>query len=267
MSATRSNAPRAPATEHVWKDAALVLCAHGIRGGPGVAVEHARAIERRGLFAEVAAACHKGRPGALETLAEIRSPRVFVVPLLMAEGFTLRTMLRKLEPALRSKAGLMLCRPVGVHPHFSLMMARRALAVCARRRWRPSRTSLVIAGHGTRRDANSGATARDHAKQIEDMELFGEVVVAFLDEPPAVPEVLSELRMPQCVAVGLFLDRGEHGEEDVPKLLAPAGERAAYAGPVGTDPRVVELVLDQVRVAAVAGGVEADSVAKATQSA
>ena len=49
----------------------------------------------------------------------------------------------------------------------------------------------------------------------------------------------------QCVVVGLFVDAGEHGEEDIPALLAPAGERAVYAARIGPDPLVTELLLDQ----------------------
>jgi sirohydrochlorin ferrochelatase len=52
-----------------------------------------------------------------------------------------------------------------------------------------------------------------------------------------------------CVAVGLFVDAGEHGEEDIPALLAPAGERAVYAGPIGPDPLITELILDQAYAA------------------
>ena len=57
----------------------------------------------------------------------------------------------------------------------------------------------------------------------------------------------SHLRAERCVAIGLFVDAGEHGEEDVPALL---GDRAAYAGPMGPDPLVTDLIsLDQVHAA------------------
>jgi sirohydrochlorin ferrochelatase len=51
------------------------------------------------------------------------------------------------------------------------------------------------------------------------------------------------------VVVGLFVDAGEHGEEDIPGLLAPASVRAAYAGPIGPDPLITELILDQAQAA------------------
>jgi sirohydrochlorin cobaltochelatase len=232
-----------------WSSAALVLCAHGIRGGPGCALDNARAIGRRGLFAEVEACAHKGRPGLIETLTRVKSRRVFLLPLLMAEAYTLRAMLRKLEKVPAPHGGLQICRPLGAHPRFADLIARRGDAACARREWPSAATALVIAAHGTTRDPDSGTTARAHAEAIRRSGSFAEVATAFLDEPPTLPQALSALSSRRCVVVGLFVDRGEHGEEDIPELLAPFGERAAYAGPVGTDPAVIEFILDQVRTA------------------
>jgi sirohydrochlorin cobaltochelatase len=252
-------------TEEPWASAALVLCAHGVRGGAGAAEEHAALIRRRRIFAEVRACALRGRPGLAETLAALRagappvpSP-IYLAPLLMAEGYTLRAMLRRLgdgapAPGPAAGRGLLLCPPVGTHPRLAVAMAAKALVACRARSWPPEETALLIVGHGTRRDPNSGATARRHARWIGAGGAFAEVAVAFLDEPPAVPEALAGLTAPRCVAVGLFVDRGEHGEEDIPRLLASAagdGWRgaAAYAGPIGPDPLVADLILDRVRAA------------------
>jgi sirohydrochlorin cobaltochelatase len=237
-------APKAPATERRLSNAALVLCAHGIRGGVGAAAAHAERIAARGLFAEVRGSALRGRPGLVEVLSTVKAPEIVFAPLLMAEGYTLRAMLAKLD---HGAACLTVCRPIGVHPHLADMIAAKALAMCATRSRRPAETALLIVAHGTERHPDSGATARRHAAQIAARRTFAEVVVGFLDERPRVPEALAALRAPHCVAVGLFVDAGEHGEEDVPALLAPAGERAVYAGPLGPDPLITELILDQVQ--------------------
>ena len=240
---------RAPATERRLGDAALVLCAHGIRGGVGGAAEHAGRIAARGVFAEVHACALKGAPPLSEVVAAVRASEVVFAPLLMAEGYTLQAMLRKLAGATEPPRPITVCRPIGVHPRLADMIATRARAVCATRGWRPADTALLIVGHGTERHPDSGATAHRHAAQIAAREIFADVATAFLDERPRVPEALRALRPSQCVAVGLFVDAGEHGEEDIPALLAPAGERALYAGPIGPDPLVTELILDQVYAA------------------
>jgi sirohydrochlorin cobaltochelatase len=242
-------APRAPATERRLGDAALVLCAHGIRGGVGGAAEHAARIAARGVFAEVRACALKGAPGLSEIVAAVRAPEVVFAPLLMAEGYTLQAMLRKLEGATDRSRRLIVCRPIGVHPRLADMIASRAGALCAAKGWQPADTALLIVGHGTDRHPDSGAPAHRHAAQIAAREIFAEVATAFLDERPRVPEALRALRASQCLAVGMFVDAGEHGEEDIPALLAPAGARAVYAGPIGPDPLVTELILDQAYAA------------------
>ena len=46
--------------------------------------------------------------------------------------------------------------------------------------------------------------------------------------------------------VGLFIDRGEHGEEDIPDILEKTDPEATYTGPIGTDPHVTALLLEQI---------------------
>jgi sirohydrochlorin cobaltochelatase len=243
-------APRAPATERRLGDAALVLCAHGIRGGVGAAAAaHAGRIAARGLFAEVHACALKGAPGLREIVAAVSAHGIVFAPLLMAEGYTLQSILRKLEHATDGATRVTVCRPIGIHPGLADVIASRARALCATKAWRPGDTALLIVGHGTERHPDSGATARQHAAQIASRGIFAEVATGFLDERPLVPEALHALRAPHCVAVGLFVDAGEHGEEDIPALLAEAGERAVYAGPIGPDPLVTELILDQAYAA------------------
>ena len=225
--------------------AALVLCAHGIRGGVGGAARHAERIAARRAFAEVHACALKGRPRLGEVVAAVRATEIVFAPLLMAEGYTLDAMLRRLEQANLGAKRLTVCDPVGVHPRLAAMIAAKAQALCAERAWRPADTALLIVGHGTERHPESGATAYRHAARIAAQGTFAEVASAFLDEPPHVAEALAAVRARQSVAVGLFMDAGEHGEEDIPALLAPAGGRAAYAGPIGTDPLVTELILEQ----------------------
>lgn len=237
MSATRSGALKAPVT-----DTALVLCAHGIQGHPGAATEHAERLRALGLFTEVHGCAHRGRPGLAETLAAVRARRIWLAPLLMAEGFTLRKMLDKVG----HDPDVAVCRPIGTHPGIADVMADMARSACSSKGWETRETALLVVGHGTVRHPDSGVTARGHASRIATNDDFCEVVVAFLDEPPGVTEVLARIAASHCVVVGLFIDRGEHGENDVPRLLAASDHDAIYAGPVGADPRIPDLLLNQV---------------------
>lgn len=229
-----------------------MLCTHGIRGGIGAAAAHADRLRELGLFAEVHACAHKGEPRLLDTLAKVSARTVLLAPLLMAEAYTLRAMLHRLDGATRPEQTVLVCRPIGAHPRLVDVIAARGEARCAGRGWRPEDTALLLVAHGTERHPDSAATTRQHAAQIATRGRFAQVAVAFLDQAPRVPDALGMITAPQCVAVGLFVDQGEHGEEDVPALLAFAGERAVYAGPIGADPLITELILDQARAASTA---------------
>jgi len=229
-----------------FADAALVLCAHGIRGGPGIAAEHTRAIGKLGLFGEVHACAHKGAPCLEETMARIGARTIRFVPLLMAEAYTLDAMLAKLEQCRPADREVVVCRPPGIHPALAELMADRARSTLGDEGWPIEDTALLVVGHGTERHARSSESARAHAARIRAAHPFKEVTVAFLDEEPTVPETIARLDPRFCVAEGFFVDRGEHGEEDIPDLLATTGRETLYTGPVGCEPAMVKLILDQV---------------------
>ena len=111
-------ATRAPATERRLASAALVLCAHGIRGGVGTAAENAARIAARARFAEVHACALKGRP----RLIDVKVPEIVLAPLLMAEGYTLRAMLAQIEHTMPRAARDTVLQPVGIHPRLSYML-------------------------------------------------------------------------------------------------------------------------------------------------
>lgn len=252
MSLTRPASPKAPATEPALGDlavegAGLLLCCHGVYGGPGAAVQHAGAIQRLGLFAETRVCCLKGRPVLADVVQRMQCPRIFLVPLLMAEGYAAGRLLGGAVTDLaEGHERIVLCRPVGTHPRIAAVLSANALRCCRANAWAPQDTTVIVMGHGTKRCANSGGTAWRHAQALAQSKDFARVESAFLDQPPRLATVLARVCTPHTVVVGLFADRGAHGESDVPRLLAETGYSAAYAGPVGTAPELSRLILDQV---------------------
>lgn len=241
MFSTRYTCPTGPATRPA-EDLALLLCAHGVGGAPGVAARHAAVIAARGAFSDVAACCLHGTPSPAAALAGIAAPRVLVLPYLMAEGHATRALLpRALAGATQD---VRIARPVGVHDAMPRLIAARAETACRTRAWMPAETALLLIGHGTRRNAESGATARRHAARLATERRFATVLTAFLDEPPSVAEALADFDGKPLVAVGFFADRGSHGEDDARRLLAAADPAALYAGPLGCNPALVDVILD-----------------------
>lgn len=238
MSATRLAALKAPATEA----GCLLLVSHGIEGRPGVAAAHATAIRAAGIFAEVRVACVKGEPGLADALAGAERP-VTAVPLLMADGFIMRL----LRDRLAGEIEVTLRQPVGVDPRLAALIAGKATSTCAGRGWPPEASSLLLVGHGTPRHPGSAVTVERHAAVLAAEGTFAEVRTAYLEQSPFLVEAAVSLDRP-CVAVGLFVDDGPHGRDDVLDGLADAKVMVAYTGAIGADPAILELIAATARI-------------------
>lgn len=241
MSTTRSPSRKAPATE----GAELVLLVHGVEGGPGVAARHAAAPELLEAFAAVRVACLRGEPALEDVLAAVRAPAV-VVPLLLATGYIhdwARERIARLRPELP------VATPVGAHPACARLMREMAREAAAAAGLRPEASVLLLVGHGTPKHPETRTTLERHAARLALAGGFARVETAWLECEPCVQAVVEALRGLPVVAVGFFVDAGPHGRDDVRAALAPLGEAAVYAGPLGVHPGVPRLVLDVAREA------------------
>jgi len=237
-----------------FRTAALLLCAHG-RGG-AAAADHGPEVIARKLrdtrrFARVETCYLRGDPELSDVLAGIAEDRVFLVPLLMAEGHTGAVVL----PAALSRAGERAARvvvtpPLGADPMLAALAAREAMAQCRARGWTPAETAVVIAGHGTARHAGSALTAEAAARRIAASADWRRVDAAFIEQRPAVEAILRDVAPGPCVVVGFFLDNGGHSAADIPRLIAAVHPDAAYGGALGTHPGVADIVLAIVSRAA-----------------
>jgi sirohydrochlorin cobaltochelatase len=240
-------APKAPATDAHITGGTLVLVTHGVEGTPGSAADHAAAIAALGRFEQVRVGCIKGRPGLAEALSGAPGP-VRVVPLLMAEGFIHDLMRRRLAE-LPGHGAWRLAAPVGCHPGLPAAILAKATAACREQGWARDRTALLLIGHGTPRHRGSADATRDLARRLAGTG-FAAVEAAFLEEPPLPASAIAALPGGHVVAVGLFLDNGPHGDDDVREALAPVGRPLVYIGAIGAGPVLVPLILDQAAAAA-----------------
>jgi sirohydrochlorin cobaltochelatase len=279
-----------PTSASSWRDAALLLIAHGSsvnEDSARAAREHAERIRSRGWFREVAVAFWKQEPFVVGALERPAAARVFVAPLFISEGyFTEQAIPEALglkDPAAddfarcqrRDGKAVWYCRPVGTHEAMTSVLLDRAAEVVTRHpfpRVPPEReTALVLAGHGTDRNANSRRAIEWHAERIRRLERFAEVHSVFIEEPPRIADARAITRAPNLVVVPFFISDGLHTAEDIPVLLGATeetvrerraaglspwrnptsrdGRRIWYAATAGTDPLVAEVVLARVREA------------------
>ncbi|MDR2463435.1 MAG: hypothetical protein LBD30_06610 [Verrucomicrobiales bacterium] len=237
-----------------FSEAALLLAAHGSdfdRDASSSTLVLAGQLRRLGVFAEVHAAFWRETPRWREALSAVRARRIFVVPHFVSRGYFTETVLRR-ELMVSGGERVIFCGPVGMHPLAAealLHAAREAVSASAP----PAReTCLLIVGHGTLRNKNSAAVAREHAERIARGGHYGECRAVFMEEPPLAKDWTALTVKPNVIAVPFFISTGRHYQVDLPlmmglqpgeRLVTVSGKKLWYARPVGGDARMVEIVL------------------------
>jgi sirohydrochlorin cobaltochelatase len=269
-------------------DATLLLIGHGStvnRESSAPVFQHAAELRRRRLFAEVREAFWKQQPSIQIVRPSIVSPRVFIVPLFVSEGYFTEEII-PLELGLRQdgqarfsriqKQGTQMvhyCPPIGSHPSMTSVILGRAQEVTARypfpREPKPEETALFIAGHGTERNENSRRAIERQARLISEGGHYCEAHAVFLEESPRIGDCYGMTAARNLVMVPFFISDGLHSYEQIPVLLGEPerlvrariqdghptwhnpserkGKRVWYSRSVGTDPQLAEVILELVR--------------------
>jgi len=227
-----------------FSDAVLVVLGHGStqNANSGAPVyQHAAELRRRKIFAQVREAFWKQEPQIKKVLPEISTPRVFIAPLFISEGyFSDEVIPRELgfsEPstpnlvkgrgphgALRPQPStIFYCRPVGTHDSMARVLLARANEIVERfpfpRAPKPKDMTLFIAGHGTEKNANSRKAIERQVELIRAMNLYAGVQVIFMEESPRIADCYKLAQTKNLVVVPLFISDGLHTQEDIPVLL------------------------------------------------
>jgi len=263
---------------------ALVIVAHGSHLNPDSSTptyDHADTVREVGAFDEVRTGFWKEEPSIREVLRTVEADEVYVVPLFISEGyFTEQVIPRELrldgwDVADWDSDGLSAshvtltasdvpektihyCGPVGTHAAMTDVLVRRAETVTGDPNVGES-FGLAVVGHGTERNENSAKAIEYHADRIRELDRFDEVQALYMDEEPEVDDVTDYFDSEDVVVVPLFIADGFHTQEDIPEDMGltddyrtgydvPAevdGHRIWYAGAVGTEGLMADVVLER----------------------
>jgi sirohydrochlorin cobaltochelatase len=136
---------------------------------------------------------------------------------------------------------------------------------------RPADTTLLIAGHGTGRNANSRKAVERQVDLIRALNIYAEVGAVFMEEAPFIKGCAALAKTRHIVVVPFFISDGLHAVEDIPVLLGEPerlvkerlaagqptwrnpterdGKLVWYASSVGTEPLLAEVIVQRVREA------------------
>ncbi|MFP8891348.1 CbiX/SirB N-terminal domain-containing protein [Natrialbaceae archaeon A-CW2] len=262
---------------------ALVIVAHGSHLNAGSAqptYDHADTIRETGAFDEVREGFWKEEPHFREVIRTVESDEVFVVPLFISEGyFTEQVIPRELrlenwDPDLWDSEGtdasnvtleaadvdktVHYCGPVGTHDAMADVIVQRAESVTGDSNVGEG-FGLAVVGHGTERNENSAKAIEYHTERIRSMDRFDEVQALYMDEEPEVDDVTDHMDAEDIVVVPLFIADGFHTQEDIPEDMGLTddyrtgwdvpgdvdGQRIWYAGAVGTEGLMADVILER----------------------
>ena len=274
-------------------DSTLIVIGHGSTlnaESSAPTYQHAEALRRRGIFAQVLEAFWKLEPSIAGVLRGTFTPRVFAVPLFISEGyFTEEVIPRELGLPVqdgryarvlhKGNQTIYYCGPVGTHDSMTRVLLERARDVVLQnpfpRKPLPNETALFVAGHGTSNNENSRKAIERQVELIRALALYAEVHAAFMEESPRIPECYAVARARNIVMVPFFISDGLHSYEDIPVMLGESkaaveerlkagqptwrnptekhGKLVWYAPSIGNEPNIAEVILERIREAAEAG--------------
>ena len=269
-----------------FSDAVLVILGHGTTLNAESAApvfQHAAELRRRNIFAAVREAFWKQEPHIKTVLAEIATPRVFIVPFFISEGyFSTEVIPAELGfhfpdrlSLVTHHSSLFYCRPVGSHDLMTKVILARAAEVVKQfpfpRAPKNLDTTLLIAGHGTGRNANSHKAVERQVELIRALNIYAAVGAVFMEEAPFIKGCLATVNTKNIVVVPFFISDGLHAVEDIPVLLGEPerfvkerlaaglptwrnpterdGKRVWYSASVGTEPLLADVILERVKEA------------------
>ena len=176
----------------------------------------------------------------------------------------------------RGKQTLHYCGPIGTHKSMTEVLLARAREIVEKfpfpRAPKPKVTVLFIAGHGTGNNENSRKAIERQVEIIRGRNIYAEVHPVFMEEEPRIGDCYAMTSAKHVVVVPFFISDGLHSFEDIPMMLGESdrivrerlksgkpiwrnptekhGKLVWYSSSVGSEPSIVEVILERVREAA-----------------
>jgi sirohydrochlorin cobaltochelatase len=240
---------------------ALIIVGHGSHLNEDSSLpvyEHAHHIRETGEFDEVVECFWKEEPSMRHVLNTVESDEVYVVPAFISEGyFTQQVIPRELglggPVSRKGSKTVRYAGPLGTFEGMPGVILERT-GDLMRGKKASGRTALVLLGHGTDLNKNSGGVIYLNAGRIRERGIYDLVEVGFLDQEPEIGEVVANVEAENVILIPVFIAEGWHTRETIPEDLGLSGEVTVredktifYGAPVGTHPSMASLIVARAR--------------------
>ena len=254
------------------KSCALVLGAHGSLAAPNSnqpLYDLADSIMAKGIFAAVTPAFLNGDPLMVDFMqrlpaADISS--IVIVPVMTSVGYYLQSVIPK-QIATNPQASdfqIYIAPVVGLHQKVVDLVAARIDTMMATDAFAADDTTIVLVGHGTRRNANSCKSTYDLLNRLKNLRPSLKFDIAFLDQDPEAEAVANSISTENTLIIPFLISRGPHTTVDIPEAFGlDSGPEVTFPNrkqigdgvcvcdlPVGMYPEIaslcVELAMDEL---------------------
>ena len=208
----------------------LLLLGHGSSKHPDSSSSvraHAEVLRQRGYFASVHCAFLKEEPRIEQALAQIDSDHITIVPDFLAKGYFTQQVIPELLKLDRQQGQIDYCDPVGVHPMMRELILEATEDVMGA--WDVADVSLLLVGHGSRKNTQSKQSLLDHIAVLKKSTGFAQIADLWLEESPQVSDWLAVTTQEKVIIVPFLLSDGQHGGWDIPEALG-ISENGAIVG-------------------------------------
>lgn len=191
-------------------------------------------------------------------LDTIESEDVYIVPAFISEGyFTQQVIPRELglegPVSTKGEKTVRYAGPLGTFEGMpDVILERTQDLMCGKEV--SGRTALILLGHGTELNKNSGGVIYLNAGRIRERGIYDLVEVGFLDQDPEIGVVVDGVEAQNVILIPLFIAEGWHTRETIPEDLSLVGEVTVrddktifYGAPVGTHPSMANLIAARAR--------------------
>lgn len=225
----------------IKRPCSLVLASHGSMAAPdsnAPMIDLADRIRKLNLFDAVTPAFLNGQPLMTDFLSLLPKGDVVIVPVMTSVGYYLQSVIPKriAENPQHSDYRIFISPVVAMHEKIVGLVAARIRKTMQAETATADDTTVVVVGHGTRRNANSARSTYDLVDSLKRMEPDLKFKIAFLDQDPEACDVAKTVVTPNTIVVPFLISRGPHTTVDIPEAFdLPAGPDVVFPNRVKTD--------------------------------
>ena len=202
----------------------LVLGAHGSLAAPDSnqpLYDLATSISDKEVFTAVTPAFLNGDPLMTDFLQHLPKGDVVIVPAMTSVGYYLQSVIPKriAENPDHADYRIFISPVVGMHQKIAQLVAARIEHTMAGDGMAADDTTIVLVGHGTRRNANSCKSTYALLDQLKQQRPDLKFEIAFLDQDPEAEAVAQKTHTPHTVIIPFLISRGPHTTVDIPEAF------------------------------------------------